>query len=73
MGPEEALERQIAAYRRMRGPERLALALELHRLACDLSRAGIRSRFPAATDEEVEQKLRERIELKRRLDSSEGA
>lgn len=43
MQPESALEIQIAQYRQMTGEQRLALALELHELACDLSRAGIKA------------------------------
>ena len=70
MDPATALDRQIAAYRRMTAEERLKVALDLHTLACDLSRAGIRAACPGATDDEVESKLRERIGVGRRLASS---
>lgn len=49
----------------MTGEQRLKIALNLHEFACEISRAGIRQQFPAATPEEVEAHLRERIELSR--------
>ena len=52
---------QIEAYRRMTGEERLRIGLGLFEASLDIARAGIRDRFPEATDEEVEEKLRERI------------
>ncbi len=60
-----ALDEQIARYRRMTGEERLAIALRLHELACDVARAGIRTRHPDATDAEVERRLRARLALVR--------
>lgn len=66
MNPAAALDHQIAAYRRMTGEQRLAIALDLHALACDVARAGIRARFPDADEAEVERMLRERIEMGRR-------
>ncbi len=63
MGPEAALEAQIESYRRMTGEQRLAIALRLHELACDLSREGIRAQFPGANEDEVERRLRDRIRL----------
>ena len=66
MDPATALDRQIAAYRGMTGERRLTIAFNLHRLACDLAREGIRAQFPDAGEEEVERLLRARIELGRR-------
>jgi hypothetical protein len=43
--------------------ERLALALELHEFSCDVAREGIRHQHPGITDAEVEQLLRQRLEL----------
>ena len=63
MKPEDALQEQIARYRKMSGEERLALALDLHVFACDLSRAGIRRQHPTASDSEVEERLRCRLRL----------
>ena len=65
MTPEQAVSQQIARYRRMTGEERLRIALDLHELACQVAREGIRRQHPEATPEEVEQHLRRRIELAR--------
>lgn len=65
MSPESALDAQIRRYREMSGEQRLAIALDLHALACDIARAGIQQQFPAATGQEVEQHLRRRLELAR--------
>ena len=66
MTPQAALDRQVARYRQMTGEERLALALELHELACDVAREGIRHQHPAAAGNEVERLLRQRLELARK-------
>jgi hypothetical protein len=63
MDPQSALDEQIAGYRRMTGEQRLAIALRLHDLACEIARAGIRMRHPDADDTEVERELRLRIAL----------
>lgn len=65
MNPEEALRRQIERYRAMTGEERLQIALDLHEFACEVAREGIRHQFPQATEAEIEQHLRRRIELAR--------
>ena len=67
MTPEAGLKLQIERYRQMTGEERLAIALRLHQLACDVSRAGIRQQHPDADEAEVERLLRHRIELARQL------
>jgi hypothetical protein len=66
MTPQAALERQIQLYRAMTGEQRLSIALDLHALSCDMAREGIRRQFPHADDEEVERRLRQRIEAARR-------
>ena len=66
MSPDEALARQIEMYRKMTGEQRLKIALDLHEFACNISRDDIRHQYPEASDEEVEQHLRRRIELGRR-------
>jgi hypothetical protein len=43
VNPDRALHEQIERYRRMTGEQRLALALELHELSCNVAREGIRS------------------------------
>jgi len=65
MTPDEALAKQIELYRAMTGEERLAIALRLHDLACDIARAGIRAQHPGADEGEVNRLLRERIALSR--------
>ena len=65
MDPEMALQRQIDRYRRMTGEERLAIALRLHKLSCDVAREGVRQQFPDADEAEVESHLRRRIETGR--------
>lgn len=66
MSPERAQHEQIERYRRMTGEQRLALALELHELSCNVAREGIRQQHPAADEAEVEHQLRRRLELARR-------
>jgi hypothetical protein len=65
MTPEKALKCQIERYRQMTGEQRLALALELHELACEVARAGIRRQYPHAKETEVNRHLQERIRLSR--------
>jgi len=65
MTPEAALAKQIEMYRQMTGEQRLALALELHELPCDISREGIRHQHPEEDAAEVERLLHRRIELGR--------
>ena len=65
MSPQAALDYQIERYRRMNGEERLAIALELHELSCEIAREGIRAQHPDADAAEVERRLRQRLELAR--------
>ncbi len=65
MTPSAALDEQIKLYRLMTGEQRLALALELHELSCDVAREGIRHQHPEADTAEVERLLRHRLELAR--------
>lgn len=67
MDPKTALQCQLDAYRRMTGEERLAIALRLHELACDIAREGIRHQYLDASPEEVEQHLKRRLQLARTL------
>jgi hypothetical protein len=60
-----ALEKQIERYRQMTGEQRLAIALDLHEMSCDIAREGIRRQHPEADDAKVEELLRERIRLAR--------
>ena len=49
----------------MTGEERLAIALSLHEMSCDIAREGIRQQNPKADPAEVERQLRHRLELAR--------
>jgi hypothetical protein len=60
-----ALEQQIRLYRRMTGEQRLAVALDLHEMSCDVAREGIRRQHPEAGADEIERLLRRRLELVR--------
>jgi hypothetical protein len=63
MNPREAADFQVQAYRRMTGEERLAIALRLHDLSCDIAREGIRRQHPGASEAQVNELLRARLEL----------
>lgn len=65
MTATDALDKQIEHYRRMSGEQRLALALDLHEIACEIAREGIRRQHPEADHAEVERLLRHRLELAR--------
>ena len=60
-----ALGKQIERYRSMTGEQRLAVALELHELSCDIAREGIRRQNPRADAAEVERVLHHRLKLAR--------
>ncbi len=63
MDPERATQEQIKRYRRMTREQRLAIALELHELSCNVAREGIRHQHPNAIQAEVERLLHERLRL----------
>jgi hypothetical protein len=65
MTAEAASNKQIERYRQMTGEQRLAIALELHEMSCNIAREGIRRQNPNADAAEVERLLRHRIELAR--------
>jgi hypothetical protein len=67
MNPKTALQFQIETYRRMTGEERLAIALRLHELSCEVAREGIRHQHPDASPAEVEKHLHERLAMVRKL------
>jgi hypothetical protein len=63
MDPQRALELQVLRYRKMTGEERLATALRLHELSCEIAREGIRRQHPGLSEAEVERRLRDRLLL----------
>ena len=59
-------EQDIFGYLwRMTGEERLAIALELHELSCNVAREGIRHQNPNVDEAEVERLLHQRLALAR--------
>ena len=60
-----ALQKQIEGYRRMTGEQRLAIALDLHEMSCEIAREGIRHQHPEADADEVKRLLHHRLELAR--------
>lgn len=64
--PQATLDMQVERYRHMSGEERLAVALDLHELACDIAREGIRRQHPRASPAQVEHLLHQRLTLARR-------
>jgi hypothetical protein len=65
MTAETATNKQIERYRQMTGEQRLAIALELHEMSCNIAREGIRRQHPSADEAEVEQFLHARLKLAR--------
>ena len=52
---------QLDRYRQMTGEQRLAIALQMHEFACDITREGIRRQFPEESADQHEERLRVRI------------
>jgi hypothetical protein len=65
MTPRNALDTQILRYREMTREERVGIALRLHELACEMARLGIRRQHPGASEADVQELLRQRLELAR--------
>ena len=57
----EAAAAQIAAHRRLSGPERLGIALEMSVLARELVAAGVRAMHPDWPDDRVKKELLRRL------------
>lgn len=72
MNAATALDKQIEHYRQMTGEQRLAVALDLHEMSCDIAREGIRRQHPNVDASEVERLLRHRIELERDIKPTRG-
>jgi len=66
MTPEDALNKQIELYRGMSGEQRLKIALDLHTFIAMFRVPGFGGVTPHATEDEVEQHLRPRIEMGRK-------
>jgi hypothetical protein len=60
---------KVMDARRMPLGEKLFAGATLFRYACDVARIGIRAQHPEASPEQVEEILRKRLELGRRLEA----
>jgi hypothetical protein len=56
-----SFQKRVEALRRMTGEQRLMLAFEMWRTACQLTRDGIRAQFPNYSVAQVNQELARRI------------
>lgn len=65
MNAATALQKQIERYRQMTGEQRLKIALDMHEMSCNITRAGIRRQHPDADASEVEKFLHARLKLAR--------
>jgi hypothetical protein len=65
MDAPTALAFQIDRYRSVPGEQRLAIALDLHEMACDIGREGFRRQDPQADAAGVEGLLCHRLGLAR--------
>jgi hypothetical protein len=63
MSPDEGLQLQIEAYRRMTPKERLAICFRLYDLSKNLARQGIKHQNPDWSVAQVEQELLRRLAL----------
>ena len=63
MSPEDALQKQIEAYRRMTPDERLQIGFDLTEAAREKIRAAILSEHPEYTPQELMLELRRRWDL----------
>ena len=67
MSPEAATQMQIERYHQMTGEERVRIGFDLFKLACEVTRAGIRRQHPEADEAAVNRLLSERLALARTL------
>ena len=56
-----SFQKRVDALKKLSGEQRLALAFEMWRTACELTRDGIRTQFPNYSDEQVNRELARRI------------
>jgi hypothetical protein len=60
--PHPNRKRYVEVLRRMTPEQRLMKALELSETSRELTRAGLRERFPDATEEDIQRLFLERLE-----------
>jgi hypothetical protein len=66
---DELYREQVLAARAMSPDERFFAGPRLFDFACQVTRDGIRHQHPDASDEQVEEFLRQRLALARRLEN----
>jgi hypothetical protein len=54
-------QKQLQVFRQMTGEQRLAIAMEMWRTACNVTRAGIRAQHPEFTAAQVDREIARRI------------
>lgn len=59
--------RQIERHRQMSGEQRLAIALEMNRVACEIALEGIRRQFPQESADQHERRLIDRFRESERM------
>lgn len=68
---DELYREEVLEARRMSPEEKFLLGEQLFEYACSITLAGIRSQNPGFTEEECEQELTRRLELRERMDRDE--
>jgi hypothetical protein len=68
---DELYRDKIRAARAMTPDEKLFAGPRLFRLACRVMTDGIRHQHPEATEEQIQEMVRQRLELARRLENGE--
>jgi hypothetical protein len=68
---DELYREEVLEARRMSPEEKFLLGEELFEYACSITLAGIHSQNPGFTEEECEQELKRRLELRERMDRDE--
>jgi hypothetical protein len=61
MKPAEAEERYIAILRAMSGNQRVKIGAELYEMARHIVASSIRNKYPNISEQELQDKLRERM------------
>jgi hypothetical protein len=65
---DELYKHEVLEARRMPPEQKLLAGQQLFEAACRITMAGIRNQFPEASEERCREILRERLELRRRLE-----
>lgn len=68
LGSRDFFREEVDRARQLSEGEKIQASIELFELACEMAMGDIRSKNPAANDEELLEKLRERLTLARSLE-----